>query len=108
MDSLGGTWAAWTIRVVPCGRVEPKVHLCRLVPGPSMTGTGDAMARAARADAVEREVNVRITPSSDYLERVALVRAELVKRVTDVARERSSSLVRALVAGSAARGTFLQ
>jgi len=73
-----------------------------------MTGTGDAMARAARADAVEREVNVRITPSSDYLERVALVRAELVKRVTDVARERSSSLVRALVAGSAARGTFLQ
>jgi tRNA nucleotidyltransferase (CCA-adding enzyme) len=57
---------------------------------------------------VERAVEARISPSPEFLERVARVRVDLVTRVTAAARERSSPLVRALVAGSAARGTFLQ
>jgi len=73
-----------------------------------MSGTSAGAARAAQADAVERSVGARITPSAEFLERVARVRRELVERVTGAAKERSSPLVRALVAGSAARGTFLQ
>jgi tRNA nucleotidyltransferase (CCA-adding enzyme) len=65
-------------------------------------------APPADADGVEREVSVRITPSDDFLARVAQVRRALVEKVTEAARTRSSPLVRALVAGSAARGTFLQ
>jgi tRNA nucleotidyltransferase (CCA-adding enzyme) len=72
-----------------------------------MKGTEDGSARTARADAVEREVAARIAPPPDFLERVARVRAALLERVTAAARDRSSPLVRALVAGSAARGTFL-
>jgi len=63
--------------------------------------------RSAEADRVEAEVAGRIAPSPEFLDRVAKVRAELVQRVTAAATERSSPLVRALVAGSAARGTFL-
>ncbi len=73
-----------------------------------MTGPGGAPANAAEAEAVEREVGHRITPSAQFLDRVAQVRVALVERVTAAARARSSPLVRALVAGSAARGTFLQ
>jgi len=73
-----------------------------------MTEPGDASGRSGRADSVEREVSARIAPSSEFLERVARVRDDLVNRVTAAARERSSPLVRALVAGSAARGTFLK
>jgi len=58
-------------------------------------------------DRVERAVAERIAPSPEFLERVAVVRAELVRHVEAAARARSSPLVRALVAGSAARGTFL-
>ena len=59
------------------------------------------------ADRVEAAVRARIAPAPQFLERVAHVRTELVARAEAVARERSSPLVRALVAGSAARGTFL-
>jgi tRNA nucleotidyltransferase (CCA-adding enzyme) len=59
------------------------------------------------ADAVEARVAERIAPSDEFLGRVARVRTDLVARVEDAARARSSPLVRALVAGSAARGTFL-
>jgi tRNA nucleotidyltransferase (CCA-adding enzyme) len=59
------------------------------------------------ADRVEAAVLARISPSGEFLERVARVRRELLQRVEDAARSRSSPLVRALVAGSAARGTFL-
>jgi tRNA nucleotidyltransferase (CCA-adding enzyme) len=62
---------------------------------------------AAEADRVESEVARRIDPTPDFLERVAKVRVELVRRVGEAARARSSPIVRALVAGSAARGTFL-
>ena len=72
-----------------------------------MRGSEDGAARSARADAVEREVAARIAPPPEFLERVARVRAALLERVTQAARDRSSPLVRALVAGSAARGTFL-
>jgi tRNA nucleotidyltransferase (CCA-adding enzyme) len=72
-----------------------------------MKGPEDGLARSVRADAVEREVAARIAPPPEFLDRVAHVRAALLERVTTAARDRSSPLVRALVAGSAARGTFL-
>ncbi len=59
------------------------------------------------ADRVEAAVAARIAPSAEFLARVERVRAALPERVREVARTRSSPLVRALVAGSAARGTFL-
>ncbi|MGI0129164.1 MAG: nucleotidyltransferase domain-containing protein, partial [Thermoplasmata archaeon] len=61
----------------------------------------------AEADRLEAGVAARLAPAPDFLEKVARVRAELVRRVSEAARARSSPLVRALVAGSAARGTFL-
>jgi len=64
-------------------------------------------ARSAEADAIERRVAERLAPSPEFLERVGRVRSELVRRVEAAARSRQSPLVRALVAGSAARGTFL-
>jgi len=73
-----------------------------------MTGAGEPSSVSVRADEIEREVGHRISPSAEFLDRVAQVRVALVDRVTIAARERSSPLVRALVAGSAARGTFLQ
>jgi tRNA nucleotidyltransferase (CCA-adding enzyme) len=94
--------------VVQRRRLEPKVHLRAKVLGRSMSGSAAGSERSAEADEIERAVTARITPSQAFLERVARVRAELVERVAAAARDRSSPLVRALVAGSAARGTFLQ
>jgi tRNA nucleotidyltransferase (CCA-adding enzyme) len=65
------------------------------------------LERDPRAAAVEARVSERISPSPEVLERVGAVREQLVARVRAAAAERSSPLVRALVAGSAARGTFL-
>jgi len=59
------------------------------------------------ADRVESAVAARIAPAPEFLGRVARVREELPERVREIARSRSSPLVRAIVAGSAARGTFL-
>ncbi len=59
------------------------------------------------ADRVEARITERITPSPEFLARVERVRTGLVERVGEAARARGSPLVRALVAGSAARGTFL-
>jgi tRNA nucleotidyltransferase (CCA-adding enzyme) len=72
-----------------------------------MTGVDDRPPAPSLAEDVEREVSRRITPSSEFLGRVAQVREQLVARVTEAARTRNSPLVRSLVAGSAARGTFL-
>ena len=66
------------------------------------------MPRRPRADAVEAEVLERIRPSPDLLARVATTREHLVARSTALAAEMKFPLSRALVAGSAARGTFLQ
>jgi tRNA nucleotidyltransferase (CCA-adding enzyme) len=67
--------------------------------------------RAASSDAaaarVEAAVAPRLAPSPEFLAKVSRLREELPARVRDVARARSSPLVRAVVAGSAARGTFL-
>ncbi len=60
-----------------------------------------------RADAIEAEVAARLAPSPELLARLAGTRSALLAKVTAVARERGSPLVRAIVAGSAARGTFL-
>ncbi|MGI0071587.1 MAG: CCA tRNA nucleotidyltransferase [Thermoplasmata archaeon] len=61
----------------------------------------------AEADRVEAAVAARVAPTPEFLEKLARTRDELVRRVTEAAQARSSPLVRALVAGSAARGTFL-
>lgn len=94
--------------MVPRRRLEPKVHLRGNVLGRRMPDSTAKAARSVEADAVERAVSDRITPSEEFLDRVLRVRSQLVDRVSASARERSSPLVRALVAGSAARGTFLQ
>ena len=62
---------------------------------------------SAQADRIEAEVRARVTPAAAVLERVAQVRAALVQEAEAVARDRSLPLRRALVAGSAARETFL-
>jgi tRNA nucleotidyltransferase (CCA-adding enzyme) len=73
-----------------------------------VTGASPGRSTAAAAQRVEAAVSARITPRPETLERVARVRSELVERVRKVAADRKSPLVRALVAGSAARGTFLE
>jgi tRNA nucleotidyltransferase (CCA-adding enzyme) len=59
------------------------------------------------ADRLESRISERISPTPEMQERVSRVRTELVDRVRAAADQRSSPLVRALVAGSAARGTYL-
>jgi tRNA nucleotidyltransferase (CCA-adding enzyme) len=70
---------------------------------------GEASDRTSASEAhrVEAAVAARIAPSAEFLARVARVRTELVAGAEAAARARSSPLVRAIVAGSAARGTFL-
>lgn len=65
-------------------------------------------ARGRGADAVEAAVLERIRPSPELLARVAGVRERLVARSVALAAEHRFPLSRALVAGSAARGTFLK
>lgn len=60
------------------------------------------------ADAIEREVLQRIRPDEAMLRRVAEVRERLEQRARDEAAQAKIPLVRCLVAGSAARGTFLR
>ncbi len=71
-----------------------------MAPGPARS----AEELAAR---VEAAVSARLTPTPEFLERVARVRASLPEKVRRAAEERKSPLVRAVIAGSAARGTFL-
>jgi tRNA nucleotidyltransferase (CCA-adding enzyme) len=72
-----------------------------------MTEPQPSAETAAEADRVEEAVTRRIAPSGEFLARVERVRTELVRKVEAAARDRNSPLVRALVAGSAARGTFM-
>jgi len=72
-----------------------------------MASRSPSLDSSSEADRVEASVLGKISPSREFLERVARVRRELLQRVEDAARSRSSPLVRALVAGSAARDTFL-
>jgi tRNA nucleotidyltransferase (CCA-adding enzyme) len=62
------------------------------------------------ADASELEARVRreIAPRPETLRRLAVLREELVARAVEVAKELDLPLRRALVAGSAARETFLE
>jgi tRNA nucleotidyltransferase (CCA-adding enzyme) len=60
-----------------------------------------------RADAIETEVIRELAPTPAFLERLARARTELVARAERAAREQGNRMVRALVAGSAARGGFL-
>lgn len=72
-----------------------------------MAAPSDPRHATTVADRVEAAVSARISPTPEMLERVARVRESLVDRVRSAASGRRSPLVRALVAGSAARGTFL-
>lgn len=62
----------------------------------------------AESERVERAVLSRISPDPDQLERVRQVRERLVERANASARTLNVGLVRAVVAGSAARATFVK
>jgi tRNA nucleotidyltransferase (CCA-adding enzyme) len=59
-------------------------------------------------DRLEAEVLNEISPSPEELARVAEIRERLVRTAEAAAHDRHLPLVRALVAGSAARGTFVR
>jgi tRNA nucleotidyltransferase (CCA-adding enzyme) len=69
--------------------------------------SGSSLASGAAADRVETAILARLAPTPEFLDRVARARSELVAKVTEAAAARGSPLVRAVIAGSAARGTFL-
>ena len=80
-------------------------------PGPSpveMTDEPRPDSRSPEADKVETRVRARIDPDPEMLARLAETRADLVRAVQRQAQELKLPLSRALVAGSAARGTFLK
>ncbi|MGA7922899.1 MAG: CCA tRNA nucleotidyltransferase [Thermoplasmata archaeon] len=60
------------------------------------------------AGRVESEVLLRISPEPGQLERIAITRRRLTERAEEAARTEGIPLARALVAGSAARGTFVR
>ena len=72
-----------------------------------MHGPPSARSHAAEAERIEATVAARIAPSAEMLARVARARDGLIEAVRAAAAARSSPLVRALVAGSAARGTYM-
>lgn len=72
------------------------------------TGAGEVRTADAAADAVEREALARIAPDDGLLRRLEEVRAQLVRRANSEASRLGIPIRRALVAGSAARGTFLR
>lgn len=69
---------------------------------------GTPASPGAAADAIESEVLQRVRPDAEQLRQVSEVCQRLVERATTVAREQRFPLVRCLVAGSAARSTFLR
>ncbi len=77
-------------------RVASRIRM----PGPTLP--------AREAERMEARIRERLEPEPELLARLAQVRADLVRAVGEAARARQSPLVRALIAGSAARGTFLK
>ncbi len=67
----------------------------------------EAVPAEAEADRLEREVLVRISPDDATRARVAAACRALVERAEAAARSRGIPVARCLVAGSAARGTYL-
>ena len=65
-------------------------------------------AEPSEPDRVERSVLARISPDQEQLDRVRTVREQLVERAVASAGDLHVPLVRAVVAGSAARGTFVK
>jgi len=70
--------------------------------GPS-SGSADG-----RADAIERDVLDRLTPDPATIARLETARQRLVAAAEAAARARALPVVRCLVAGSTARGTYLK
>ncbi len=98
----------WSVGADSTGSQGPapaKVHLP--APGSPVVATGLDRRWTDEADRIEAEVAARIAPTAETVARVERARRELVERVDAAARDRGSPLVRALVAGSAARGTYL-
>lgn len=71
-----------------------------------MDGPGSS-GPSAEADRLEREVLARISPSEELVARVRDACERLVRAAEAAARERGIKVERCLVAGSAARGTYL-
>jgi len=71
------------------------------------SSAGSSVPSAAAISAVEHDVLARIAPDPTLLTRLAEVREHLVRRAGTEANRHGIPLRRALVAGSAARGTFL-
>ncbi|MCI4357911.1 MAG: CCA tRNA nucleotidyltransferase [Thermoplasmata archaeon] len=72
-----------------------------------MTGSDDSVDGDRKAEPIERAALARISPDPALLARVSKAGADLVARASEAAGRRHSPMVRCLVAGSAARGTFL-
>ncbi|HTT26109.1 MAG TPA: CCA tRNA nucleotidyltransferase [Thermoplasmata archaeon] len=70
-----------------------------------MTGAG--RSEGSSTEAIEAEVAGRLRPTPEFLSRLARTRTELLERAHRAAADRSAPLVRAVIAGSAARGGFL-
>ncbi len=73
-----------------------------------MGGRTAATGPSREREKLEARIRARLEPEPELLARLAEVRADLVRRVVQTAVDRKQPLVRALVAGSAARGTFLK
>jgi tRNA nucleotidyltransferase (CCA-adding enzyme) len=73
-----------------------------------MGSTEPAGTTDPQAEKIEAAVLSRISPSAELLEKVRRARERLVARATEAAQKLGTPPVRPLVAGSAARGTFLQ
>jgi tRNA nucleotidyltransferase (CCA-adding enzyme) len=63
--------------------------------------------REARAARLEAEVAAGLAPTAELLQRLGRAREHLLEAVREAAGRRSSPLARAVIAGSAARETFL-
>ena len=87
-------------------RLTKRRFICLGGPG-SVMATEPLDARAVAAARVEATVAARLAPTPEFLARVEQVRITLPEKVRAAAEARGSPLVKALVAGSAARGTFL-
>ena len=73
-----------------------------------MTDEARPESHGAEAEKVEAHFRGRIDPDAELLARLAEARADLIRAAQHQAQELKVPLVRALVAGSAARGTFLR
>ncbi|HEV2449286.1 MAG TPA: nucleotidyltransferase domain-containing protein, partial [Thermoplasmata archaeon] len=73
-----------------------------------MRTPGAPLAPEADASALEARLRRELAPRPETLRRLAELRSKLIEQATQRARELGLPLRRAVVAGSAARETFLE